>query len=422
MNNLFVKAKSYHAQSVLLFIWFKSFSNQWYELKASKQHVNVLVGLSFFMTIFSPVVAWAFSLLLLTLLSSSMNTFGRRLLGFNVILTGALAIASRLTLANSQDDLFSYFRAYNGLLSGNMDALFAYNNEVGLPLLYFLHTKLFESAEPASIILYVSFLCGVLFLVWLEYFGVKEIEEELKSLAIAASLIFFSFMMTSQVIREMMAMVFILYALSSHKIIFKTILLFLGVLFHTAALPVFIMGALLFKFPKQTFIGVLFISGTFVFELSNLQTIYSSLDMSFIPIQKLLFHACSLPGYTQTDMYYVKFMFILIVLFLFQFLFLKADPTQEKWKYFVLTFAGMYLIFLPLPLASLRGTLIVNSVLLGYLIFIGFKQYYRLFSDLLAGYIIYKFILTVNGFPGPFELWHAYGWYGKIPFYYWVQE
>jgi hypothetical protein len=367
----------------------------------------------------SPLLAWIFAMLILAIGSSVLNRTHRRILGLVVIFAGALTIASRQVFVSPSDDFIRYYADYQSLSDGNMETIFYYGDgfEIGLQFLLLALTFFFPKAEPSLVIFFVSLFCGLLFLSWLEKYGMKEVEPAKRSLCLATALIFFSFYMTSQGMKQMIAMLLVLYALYEKNILISTLFVVMGTAFHLTALPIYIVSTMSFKYPVRTLLMVSITALIFVNYFTNIVSLYSEGSLSYIGTGKLLYYTSNIESFTKADLSLLKYFVFLIVIYL---VVPVRDNVKAKWRYFVLTFSAIYFVFLPLPGAALRITVILNSILLGYLIFHGLKKYSKVLT---VGVIMFIFYRSTRQFIGDeigFDLWNAYDWIG-IPFYYWIK-
>lgn len=84
----------------------------------------------------------------------------------------------------------------------------------------------------------------------------------------------------------------------------------------------------------------------------------------------------------------------------------------------------MYIIFLPLPLASDRILMLMVSYLPGFLMFIAFYRAALVFKVILIAFFTLKILLLGPLYSGGalegMELWKSYPWFNKEFFYYLV--
>lgn len=377
----------------------------------------------------SPLLAWIIAMLILAVGSSVLNRSNRRILGFTVIFAGSLTIASRQVFESTSDDLIQYYAVYQYLSGGgDVTAIVCFGDgfEIGLPLLFLALSFFFPKAEPSLVIFFVSFICGLLFLSWLEKYGMKEVEPAKRSLCLATALIFFSFFMTSQLTRMMIAMLLVLYALYEKNILISALFVVMGTAFHLTALPIYILCKMSFKYPVITFLMVSITALIFVRSFSSILSLYSEGSLDYIGTGKLAYYPPMNKSFAKADLYtkgfakadlsVLKYFVFLIIIYV---LIPVRDNVKAKWKYFVLTFSAIYFVFLPLPGTSLRTTLILNSILLGYLIFLGLKKHNKVLTAGVITFIFYRVIRQFAGDETGFDIWNAYDWIG-FPFYYWI--
>lgn len=338
------------------------------------------------------------------------------ILGF---LSGVAIYSSRLVGNIYGDDVANeYYPLYQEMVNGGdvFDSGFGGNIEFGLPLYFKMLGFLMPHLDENAVIFSVSALCCLLFYIWIETYFFKEIEIKNKSLFIASIIVFFGFFVTTQLMRQAISTVMVLYVISSYRqgktgksIIYLT----LGAIFHLTAIPfaminyIFLYGThkkriiITFAF---VFFGLLFIS---------ILKLVSSSGLFFGVVSKFLYYLKNTNNGIDTA-YYWK---IIIPVFLVSLFFIKKQNEMFRWFLFY-SLIG-YLSLIQIPFASDRCFMLLNVFLLGAIIYFSFERVIGVYQIILILFCLFRFIQLGPLYPSHCGasvlcLWAEYPWIGSF--------
>ncbi|MBN3975881.1 EpsG family protein, partial [Serratia marcescens] len=190
-----------------------------YESRTIKTDASLIFFLGSFLlwgiAAFSPLLGFYGSLIYL-----AIQGFSLRILRINVaiiaIISGSFIAASRNTLMVLGDDFNVNYYVYQLMQHG--ESIFYHDFSGGiefiLPLYFKIIGSVFNIENPVYIFFSVTALCLTLFYIWLEKYALKNIDADKRALCVAASLGLFVLFSTTQLMRQMISTVFLLYALS----------------------------------------------------------------------------------------------------------------------------------------------------------------------------------------------------------------
>ncbi|MGU9863630.1 EpsG family protein [Klebsiella quasipneumoniae subsp. quasipneumoniae] len=365
----------------------------------------------------SPLLGFYCAIFVLLLFNIN-NLILRNIISVISILSGCGIYASRVIGFSMSDDFYNtYIPIYESIRNGGSIFVEQYSGgaEFGLPAVFLLFSKLGFNDNYPLMMYCISLFCSLGFYSWLEYEIIPEIDKNKKSLCIASSIAFFSFFASTQLIRQMVATVFILFCLSAlrrRKTLRFIFLLVVGSIFHlTTVVVVLIFVILAFGSKKQKLVllcSVAFIS--FLFKIvvgfilsGGLLSVASYKAEYYQQTTKLGFHLSGA----------FKFLFPATIAALF------FSSSKFK-KINNVLFFGMvlYIILLPMPAMSDRMLMPLTFFAIGTAIFFSFYKTPNFLKLLLSLYITYKFITMGPMYNGagsdPFYLWSSYPWLGPF--------
>lgn len=397
-----------------------------YESKTIKTNASLIFFIGSFLlwgiAAFSPLLGFYCSLIYL-----AVQGFSLRILRVNVaivaIISGAFIVASRNTLAVSGDDFSINYTVYKLMQNG---ASIFYSDFSGgiefiLPLYFKIIGSVFNIENPVYIFFSVTVLCLTLFYIWLEKYGLKGVDYDKRALCVSASLGLFVLFGSTQLMRQMISTAFMLYAISlwfEKKKVPFIIFFALAIFSHLSAVLVFLVLTTLMGKNKSRKNILLIISIVFV----SLFTLF----LSFIIGGHLLGAATyKLNYYTSTELSgfnFDSFFKFLVIMWCGAILF--RSENNHKWNSLLVYGGAIYIIFLPIPLASDRMLMLMVSFLPGFLMFFSFYRATLMFKAILIAFFILKILLLGPLYNGGalegMELWKNYPWYNKDLFYYLV--
>jgi hypothetical protein len=397
-----------------------------YESKTIKTDASLIFFLGSFLlwgiAAFSPLLGFYCSLMYLAIQGYSL-----RILRINVaiiaIVSGAFIASSRNALVVLGDDFNINYSVYQLMQDGGSIFYHEFSGgiEFILPLYFKIIGFLFDIENPVYVFFSVTVLCLTLFYIWLEMYGLKGIDSDKKALCVAASLGLFVLFSSTQLMRQMISTAFVLYAVSfwfEKKKVSFVIFFALAIFSHLSAALLFFVITILMGDNKPRKYMVLLVSAAFV----SLFTVF----LSFITGSNLLGAATyKFNYYASTDLSgfnldsFFKFLVIMWGAAL-----IFRSKNNEKWNSLLFFGGALYVIFLPLPLASDRMLMLMVSFLPGFLMFISFYRATLLFKVILIAFFALKILLLGPLYNGGalegMELWKSYPWFNKDLFYYLV--
>lgn len=383
--------------------------------------IILIIIIVFFFTvlvIISPLIAFFFIALVLILLNIGDIRI-RAPLSILGLLSGVTIYSSRLVGNIYGDDVANvYYPLYQDMLIGGdfFDSGFGGGVEFGLPLYFKLLGFFFPHLNENGVIFAVSSLCSLLFYIWVEGYLLKEIKIKNKSLFIASIIVFFGFFVTTQLMRQAISTIMVLYFISSYKQGAKAkslIYLFLGTIFHLTAIPFALMNYIFLygHHKKKIIITVFFVFfGLFFISILNL---VSGSGFFYGIVSKFLYYLHNASNGIETA-YYWK---ILIPLFVASLFFAKKQHNNFRWFLFY-SLIG-YLSLIQIPFASDRCFMLLNVYLLGAIFYISFERIIGVYQILLILFCIFRFFQLGPLYPTPCGgtvlcLWSKYPWVGSF--------
>lgn len=388
----------------------------------------IFIVVAFFAIGFSPVFGFIYCLIALSL-GIGKTLIVRSFYSLGAVFSCAVVAASKNYATYNPSDDFSnnYWPVYQDLVNSKsfFDNVFADNYEYFLG--FYLKILTYINGTPfnqAQLMFVICFSVLVLFYIWLEALGLKRVASDKKSLCVAMSIGLFQFLITLQYVRQIFALVFILYAVTflleknKRKAL---IFFFLACISHTTSIILFPLYILIMKKGKRVTINIAILGGVIAVLFFGIVNFLSALSFGAQFFYKLSYYlqvgdrSNSLAG----------FKFLIPSLILSKFFFSKNEYL-ESWKAFQINGAILFsaLFFLPeLPL-RLFGLLIM--ILPGYLFFLSSYRIGNFFRVIIILYFIfygYRLIIrdyiSLSGTEGDFMgLWYSYPWMGDHLFYY----
>ncbi|MGX2981652.1 EpsG family protein [Helicobacter sp. 23-1045] len=306
-------------------------------------------------------------------------------------------------------DFVHYFRVYNGMLENNFKffGYFAGGIEVGLPIVYFVLGKIFGALSPAHFMSMQIAFSAMLFYIWLEIYGTKRLDSTQKAFCVALSLALFDFWFSALLCRQVLASIFILYAIFSTSTNAKWIFFIIAVSFHTSSLLFYPIIYLLYNRPKIGLFCCFIICLAFCFfseithflwhlkldiaffkalqiKLSPYIITKSALDGASIGIRNLVFLLILLFGAIIYMKKPLKYLVIGLVLFYFSSVFVSAHFSIRIGVILMYIVLGYFLYF---ALRKLPFILLIFSLL----VILNVAQTKSVFGDLTNTRIYYNY-------------------------------
>lgn len=384
----------------------------------------VIIMVIFFLSslyLISPVVSFFSMIAFLSLVN--IDDKGTRIL-FTIfaIVAGVTIYSSRFVhpvelggddFSNQYQPLFEYL-ANGGSI---WDSKFGGGVEFGLPLIYKLISYINPKATPYELFFTVSFICCVSFYFWIELFFIKDVPTKYKSLCIASFLLFFGFFITTQLIRQALSSVFIVYAISylhSGKKNKGIIFSILAITFHLTAVAIIPIIYLL-MYGKNRAKFLVFISFLFFGLLfSVFLGFISSGEVFSVIASKFLYYNQNTDS-SGTSAYYWK----ILLIFTFGLLVFKKNSSYKEYKSLLIYGTLCYLSLIKIPFASDRTFMVLVIYLLGLIAFIVFNPVLKFYRVIILFLCLYRALTLgpfydLNCYDNALCLWTNIHWYGNF--------
>lgn len=390
--------------------------------------IIILLILTIFILSISPILAYLICLIFLAMGVGVGIPPLRILLSLIAIFGMIFTVGSKAYNVNNSSDDFSnsYLPLYYTLNSSDLVSnVFSENYEYLLPILWrFINFINGGDLTPVGLMVYISGFSILLFYIWLELFGLKNIPDTRKTLCIAFSLGFFQFLMPIQYMRQFISLIFILYSFSLWDKNKKISFLFFILAFfsHISAILIFPLIKILFSNNKKikNIIFIFFLILTLFYSV--IFPLVAKLGSSGL-FYKLQYYLEVSSDRSNTYGYF-KFLFLALIASKFYF----VDYLElQKYKNFLYSGTIIFIVLFPIPELPLRLMGILIYILIGYLIFLStyrmgmISRYLFVFYVILMGYkciVLDNYSRMVNTDADFMSLWYSYPWFGENFFYY----
>ncbi|HBR1047236.1 TPA: EpsG family protein [Klebsiella pneumoniae] len=377
----------------------------------------VLVFVLMMVLSISPLLGYYLPLVIL--LIPGMKSKSVRIILILISLLGlAFVVTSRNIYTADGSDFDMYYTVYQNISNGSTIFVneFSSGIEFFLPLIFKILSFFSTNITEEQLLFIMMFSQLALIYIWLECYGTQGLRHSEKTLCIVSTIGILSAFSFSQVLRQSIATIICLYAITmffNKKYKIFLCLYLLAIISHLSSLILLPLYLIFLKKNKLSYVVLVLI---FLFSLS-----FTVLINYFLSYNLLGAATYKLGYYTITDARgwdlstYFKFLVLTFIFSISHF-----HPQRGELKFFFWGTAAIYLVLLPIPLASDRFLMLISVVLPGYLLFYSAFRIQFLLRIFLVLLFIFKVItLGVSYIPGPpLNYWYAYPWVGGYPFYY----
>lgn len=337
--------------------------------QSNRQVIWALTGGASILLLGFPILAFAFSAALLVNLPDYTPRRARWALAVVLALSISLMMASRPIGLGESDDFVGYYNLYLEIYDGNYErfAQFGGGLEIGLTSLYLLWSLLLPKLSANGLMLCTTLTSTLLFLWWAErtFYGKSNPRGVV---LMGAALLLFNIYFSTQLVRQFIALIVLLNAFTAHTHWRRLFYLALACSFHLTALPFY----LLYLMVRRGVIGIAVVAVAVVLLRIYFAQIVAAFDlMPQIVAEKALYYVDAVAGYTPSDL--ASFRMILILCVVSAVIILtsagKLRPPELRWHAIPWLAALVHLALLPIPLAPLRTTLLVHSIVPGIVLY-----------------------------------------------------
>jgi hypothetical protein len=365
---------------------------------------------------FSPIVAFYLGIATLLAGSTLLDRRSVRWIGFICAYSASVSAASRMTFDQS-DDFTRYYQGYLEILSNGWSAIGVYGSEVGLPFVYEV-LALTGMRSPLVPLFAVTMISVTVFVIWVDKFGSLHFDAERFGSVMAMSLLFIDFVMSTQLTRQFLSSVFLLYAISVTGWRSMAWLL-VATLFHQTAVPIYLLVRLVLHFRWRMVYALFALGVLLLIYFETLLRYGLGFDLSVLEVgAKLLFYVGAYDDIVQgVGINVAEIRFVALNCFA---ALLARKHMPKGWPELMFCVAILYVLFLPFPMVSYRLFLLFGTILTGYILsFVTFRTGWAPITAVASVFICWKLagqVLSRN--TGVFALWDKYDMIGYFPFYY----
>jgi len=351
-----------------------------------------------------PIVAFAAATLALVTLPVQTPAVARRILGVTALCSISMMMGARpIGLEGASDDIEGYYLLYEAVFDGDVEAIshFGGGFEVALPALFYLWSLFLPKLSVNGLMMCFALTSSALLLLWVEstFYGKREGPTPPPAL-LGAAVLMFNLYFSTQLARQFDALLLLLFAMTQQHRLRRWMFVAAATAFHLTALPFY--GAYLLA--RRGIVGIVALLAAVVVLRMFFGEIVAAIDiLPPVIAEKLVFYVTSNDEFTDADVASFRGIVLLCMISIIG-LATSARPIDAKrlhWHAIPWVAVVIHYLLLPIPLASLRTTLIVHSVLPGVVAYQLLPEYRAvLIRSVLGVLLIYK----VLGYVGLREL------------------
>ena len=349
-----------------------------------------------------PIAALAYSAFLLINLPSYTPARSRRVLAVVLFVATSMIMSLRL-YGGESDDLASYYGVYQSIREGNTDALFVFAGgiEIGLPVVFYICTKLLPELTPNGLMLVCTLTSSTIFFFWVESTFYSRTGRNGGPLLMGVALMMLNIAYSTQVVRQFISLAILLYALSASSLTRRLVFLAVAASFHITAIPFFVA----YWLGRRGVVGLIVIVTLTLAVRLYFSQLLAILDvLPPILADKLAYWVDNNAEYTTADLGSLKLLIQLCLISLAAFVWggFYIAPEARRWHMIPWVTTLVHVSLLSIPLASLRTTLMVHSVATGIVAHKMIHPKHRLFILVLFNALLFYKLLgyaSIDGAP-----------------------
>ncbi len=290
--------------------------------------------------------------------------------------------------------------------------------EVAFPALIALIALLPGMASPNLVIFLVTGGIGGLYAWWLSRYFLPEVPQSHRAAAGLLCIVFFSFGLCSQTIRQMMSVPILLAAIWERRLSSSAVLALFATTCHFSAAPIWAF-AILFRFTGYR--TLLLVATPLVYMLSIGNGLTESLiGLDAAAVDKLRYYTDGNQDAAGYDSSFTPLIWIIAGGSLAITHFRKGELSR-----LLLFFCLLFFALLPLPMASFRITLFITTALIAPLLCLAVMHRlsalaFRILCGIMTIAMIFRRVLVVDESSG-MALWNLFNPVGVSPFQYLVR-
>ena len=309
-----------------------------------------------------PIASFALSTFLLINLPTATTRTTRLMLACTAALAFSMMMGARPLDPDAPNDIDVYYEVYRELAEGRIEALFTFGGglEVALPLLCGLWALVLPPLTPNGL-MFCSALTGSLLMVaWVEVAFYRDRRWQDPAL-MGVCVLLLNLYFATQLTRQFIALIVLLFAFSATTRPRQAFWVVVATTFHLTAIPFFGLYLLACRGPKG---WLVIIALAITFRVFFWQLVEALDIVPAAVAEKLAYYVDNTQEFTDADIASLRMIALLGVISLASLVAcrFRPDPMTRAWLAVPWVAAIVHFLLLPIPLASLRATLMVHSV------------------------------------------------------------
>jgi hypothetical protein len=348
----------------------------------------------FWLLVAYPLAAVTVATGLLLVLPASTPRHVRLMLGAFTALGIAMMAGARPLDPSAPNDIDTYYDTYEALASGDMAQLLSFGGgfEVSFPLLALLWSWILPPLTPNGLMFCLAFSAAALMTIWVESaFYAKRLDAPPPAL-MGLVLLMLNAYFATQLSRQFLALILLLFAISADGRVKQGLYVALAASFHITAIPFFGIYLLARRGPW----GWAAIAAIAIAVRMNFGALVSAFDIVPPAIaEKLAYYVDNTQEFTEADVTSLRMIVLLSMISLGVVVASRFKPDRQTRVWIAVPWMALvvHLILLPIPLASLRTTLMIHSVAPGLVAYKLASRSARSMLPLLLGVLfVYKIL------------------------------
>ena len=337
----------------------------WHNRRAQQHLLFRLCVLGIALLAVSPLASFAVCGFLLMNLAQDTPPQVRWVLDVALALALAMMAGARPLDPGELGDIEVYYDLYLALADGDLSELTRFGGgfEVALPLLMLLWATVLPALSMNGLMFCLALTGSLMLVLWVErafYQGSTAPPPALAGICLVMLNIYFA----TQLSRQFLSLIMLLYAFTAIGRTRRMVFLALAMSFHLTALPFY--GVYLLA--RRGWVGWLAILvAALLLRLYFVQLLAAFDVLPEAATEKLLYYVDNTDESTAADIGSLRMIFLLAIISLVVLLAsrLRPDPRTRPWLAIPWLTAAVHFLLLPIPLVSLRATLMVHSVASG---------------------------------------------------------
>jgi hypothetical protein len=343
----------------------------------------------------SPLASFALCGFLLITLHARTPREARWVLEIALALALSMMVGSRpLDPDNLSDDIHGYYDIYRELAGGDLTTLTQFGGgfEVALPLLLWLWGLVLPPLTVNGLMFCLSATSSLLLVLWIErafYRSGVPLRPALAGLCLLMVNLYFA----TQLSRQFLSLIVLLFAFTAATRSGRGVALALAASLHLSALPFYVVWSLARR-GVWGWAGILAMAVLLRLYFLDLLAAFDVIPPALA--DKLTYYVDNEDSATDADIGSLRMIFLLAVLSLVSLLSSRLHPgaRTRPWLAVPWLTGAVHYVLLPIPLASLRTTLIVHSVLPGLIAWQMFAHRARALQPVVLGVLLlYKVVV-----------------------------